>query len=156
MANFNKVLLIGNLTRDPELRKLPSGSSVCDTAIATNRKYRTADGQDREETCFIDLVLYGRQADVLHQWKKKGDPLFVEGRLKLDTWKGKDGSNHSKHRVIVENFQFLGQRGGRGGGMEPEAVPAGAPFPASRDEPPFDPGADFGNGGSFREDDVPF
>ena len=92
MASFNKVMMMGNLTRDPELRTLPSGTSVCDIGMATNRRYKTQDGQDREETCFVDLVVFGRQAEVLHQYKKKGDPLFIEGRLKLDTWDAPDGT----------------------------------------------------------------
>ena len=158
MANFNKVMMIGNLTRDPELRTLPSGTSVCETGLATNRRYRTQDGQDREETCFIDLVVFGRQAEVLQQYKKKGDPLFIEGRLKLDTWEAQDGSKRSKHRIVIENFQFLG-RGGNSDSSGGSFAPASASSSSSRYTEPVNENAGSfggGGGGNFNESDVPF
>ncbi len=117
MANYNKVILVGNLTRDPELTYLPSNTPVAEFGLAVNRRYRTKDGQNREETCFIDCRCYGRQAEVVNQYMRKGRPLLVEGRLTFDTWEAQDGSRRSKHRVFVENFQFLGGQGdGPGGG----------------------------------------
>jgi single-strand DNA-binding protein len=118
MANLNKVMLMGNLTRDPELKYLPSQTAVCDFAMAVNRTWTGQDGVRKEETTFVDCSCFGKTAEVLSKYKKKGDPLFVEGRLKLDQWEAQDGSKRSKMRVIVENFQFLnrGQPGGYGGG----------------------------------------
>lgn len=117
MANFNRVLLIGNLTRDPQLRYTPNQAAVCDFGIAVNRQWTGADGQKREETCFVDCTAWGRQAEILSKYMSKGRPLFVEGRLTFRQWEGKDGKRRSKIEVTVENFQFLGGRGGdRGGG----------------------------------------
>ena len=116
MANLNKVMLIGNLTRDPELKYTPGNQAVCEVGLAVNRKYRTKDGEDREETTFVDCEAWGKQAEVIKQYMTKGKPLFIEGRLKLDTWEDKDGGKRSKMRVVIENFQFLGAAGGGGGG----------------------------------------
>jgi len=116
MANLNKVMLIGNLTRDPDLKFTPGNQAVCEIGLAVNRKYRTKDGEDREETTFVDCEAWGKQAEVLKQYMTKGKPLFIEGRLKLDTWEDKDGGKRSKMRVVIENFQFLGAAGGGGGG----------------------------------------
>jgi single-strand DNA-binding protein len=114
MPNFNQVLLMGNVTRDPQLKQLPNGSSVVDFGLASNRKYRTAAGEDKEETCFVDCAAFGKQAEVIHQYCQKGKPLFIEGRLKYDTWEDKSGAKRSKVSVIVENFQFLGSKDGGG------------------------------------------
>lgn len=116
MANLNKVMLIGNLTRDPELKYLPNQTAVCEFGLAVNRTWTGQDGVKKEETTFVDCTAWAKQAEVLQKWRKKGDPLFVEGRLKLDQWEAQDGSKRSKMRVIVENFQFLnrGQPGGYG------------------------------------------
>ena len=114
MASFNQVLLMGNLTRDPQLRQLPSQSAVVDFGLAVNRKYRTADGEDREETCFVDCSAFGKQAEVIAEYCQKGRPLFVQGRLRYDTWEDKAGGKRSKVSVIVENFQFIGSRDGGG------------------------------------------
>jgi len=112
MPSFNRVTLIGNLTRDPETRDLPSGTTLCEFGLATTRHYKTAAGEDREETCFIDCTAFGKPAEVLQQYLKKGRPLFVEGRLKYDQWDDKNGGGkRSKISVVVENFQFLGSRG---------------------------------------------
>ena len=116
MANLNKVMLIGNLTRDPELKYTPGNQAVCEIGLAVNRKYRTKDNEEREEVTFIDCEAWGKQAEVLKQYMTKGKPLFIEGRLKLDTWEDKDGGKRSKMRVVIENFQFLGAAGGGGGG----------------------------------------
>ena len=133
MANLNKVMLIGNLTRNPELKHTPSGLAVCEIGLAVNRRYRTKEGEDREETTFVDCEAWGKQAEVLNQYMTKGKPLFVEGRLKLDTWEDKDGGKRSKMRVVIENFQFLGgPGGGAGGGERFVSDESGAPRGASR------------------------
>lgn len=118
MANLNKVLLMGNITRDPELKYMPNQTAVCDFGLAVNRTWTGQDGVKKEEVTFVDCSCFGKTAEILSKYKKKGDPLFVEGRLKLDQWEAQDGSKRSKMRVIVENFQFLNraQQGGYGGG----------------------------------------
>jgi len=113
MASFNKVILIGNLTRDPELRYTPNGTSLCEFGMAINRNWTTREGEKREETCFVDVTMWGRRGEVISEYLSKGDPIFVEGRLKFDTWETSDG-RRSKLTVVAENFEFLG--GGRGGG----------------------------------------
>ena len=120
MANFNKVILAGNLTRDPQVTYLPSGSPVCEFGMAINRKWRPQDGGEmREEVCFVDLRCYGKQAETLKQYMTKGKPLMVEGRLKYDQWEAKEGGKRSKLYVVVDHFQFIGgpsgERGGAGG-----------------------------------------
>lgn len=111
MSSFNKVLLMGNLTRDPQVKHLPSNMIVAEFGLATSRRYRTAAGEDRDETTFVDCTAFGRQAEVISQFCRKGKPLFVEGRLKFDSWDDKQsGAKRSKLSVVVENFQFLGGR----------------------------------------------
>ena len=135
MANVNKVILIGNLTRDPELKYLPSQTAVCEFGLAVNRRWTAQDGTQKEETTFVDCSSFGRQAETLSKYVKKGNPLFVEGRLKLDQWEAQDGSKRSKMRVVIENFQFLGGRsdgnagGAPAGGNEYGGEPTGAPAP---------------------------
>jgi single-strand DNA-binding protein len=117
MPSFNRVTLIGNLTRDPELKSLPSGTAVCEFGLAMNRSYKTAGGEDREETTFVDCTAFAKQAEVLGQYVTKGRALFVEGRLKYDQWDDKNGGGkRSKITVVIDNFQFLGdrQQGGEG------------------------------------------
>ncbi len=120
MAGFNKVILLGNLTRDPQLKYLPSNMAVCELGLAVSRQWRDKEGNQREDVCFVDLEAFGRQAEVLNQYMSKGRPLMIEGRLKLDQWTAQDGSKRSKHRVVIETFQFVGGRqdgdGGGGGG----------------------------------------
>jgi single-strand DNA-binding protein len=122
MASYNRVLLMGNLTRDPQLKYLPSSNTaVAEFGIACNRKFRTAQGEDREEVTFVDVTAFGKQAEVINQYMTKGKPIFVEGRLKLDQWEDKNGGGkRSKLTVVIENFQFVGGRdsgdGGGGGG----------------------------------------
>lgn len=115
-GSFNKVILLGNLTRDIELKHLPGGSqSVANIGLAVNRQWRTPEGEKREEVTFVDCEAWGRTAEVMSQYLKKGRPVFIEGRLKLDQWE-KDGQKFSKLRVVVESFQFVDSKGGEGGG----------------------------------------
>ena len=127
MPSYNRVVLVGNLTRDPQLKYLPSQTAVCEFALAINHKYKTASGEQREEVCFIECSCFGKPGEIINQYMQKGKPLLVEGRLKFDTWEDKQGGGkRSKHSVFVENFQFLGGRddapagggGGNGGGRE--------------------------------------
>jgi single-strand DNA-binding protein len=118
MPNLNKVMLIGNLTRDPEIKYTPKGTAIAAFGLAVNRNYTTESGEKREEVTFIDLEAYARLAEIIGEYCKKGRPIFVEGRLKLDTWDDKQsGQKRSKMKVIVETMQLLGGReGGQGGG----------------------------------------
>jgi single-strand DNA-binding protein len=116
MANFNKVMLMGNLTRDPQLSYTPNQTAVVDFGIAINRRWTGQDGSQRNETCFVDCRMFGRRAEVINKYCKKGNPLFVEGRLTFDSWEGQDGTKRSKLRVTVENFEFIGSGGGGGQG----------------------------------------
>src|SRR4051794_20520586 len=117
MANFNKVILAGNLTRDPQMRYLPSQTPVVEFGLAVNHKWRTAQGEDREEVLFIDCTCFGKQAETINKYCQKGKSLLVEGRLKYETWDDKEsGAKRSKHKVVVDGFQFLGGRDGGGGG----------------------------------------
>lgn len=112
MANLNRVLLIGNLTRDPELRVTPKGTAICQFGLAVNRSFKDESGQTREETTFIDVEAWGRQGETISKYCTKGRPLFVEGRLRLDQWEDKaSGQKRSRMKVVLENFQFLGGRG---------------------------------------------
>lgn len=150
MANFNKVFLMGNLTRDIELKHIPSGMAVANIGIAVNDRWKDKDsGEWQERANFVDCEAWGRTAEVMHQYLAKGRPVFIEGRLKLDTWQDKDGSNRSKLRVVVENFQFIDSRGGGGdsggGGGQPaysgssggSASAGGQHQPISDDDIPF-------------------
>ena len=115
MASFNKVILLGNLTRDPEVRYTPKGSAVCDLGVAVNRVYTTDTGEKREEVTYVDVVLWARLAEIAGEYLKKGRPIFIEGRLQLDTWDDKQsGQKRSKLRVIGETMQLLGSRPGGG------------------------------------------
>ena len=115
MANFNKVLLLGNLTRDPQLSYLPSQTAVVDFGLAVNRRWTGKDGSQRDETCFVDCRAFGRMAENINKYLSKGRPLFVEGRLTFNSWTAQDGTKRSKHRVTVENFQFLPGTARQGG-----------------------------------------
>ena len=131
MANFNRVLLIGNLTRDPQLRYTPNQVAVCDFGMAVNRQWAGQDGQKREEVCFVDCTAWARSAETLAKYMTKGQPLFVEGRLTFSTWDGPDGKKRSKLEVTVERFQFLGRAGGQTG---PRSTPATAGKDVQRQE----------------------
>ncbi|MEI6358269.1 MAG: single-stranded DNA-binding protein [Verrucomicrobiota bacterium] len=158
MANFNKVILAGNLTRDPELRYTPKGTAVAKLGMAINRSWTTETGEKREEATFVDVDAFGKQAEVISQYLRKGRSLLVEGRLRLESWDDKQtGAKRSKLGVVLESFSFLdsgNREGGGGGGSAPQAgaAPAprpqrpapSAPAPASQDGPPPD------------DDDVPF
>jgi len=126
MANFNKVFLMGNLTRDPQLSYLPSQTAVVDFGLAVNRRWTGRDGEKKEETCFVDCRAFGRPAENINKYLSKGRPVFVEGRLTFDSWTAQDGTRRSRHRVTVENFQFLpGGPGGASGRTEQDASGAG-------------------------------
>ena len=145
MANFNKVLLMGRLTRDPQLSYTPNQTAVVDFGLASNRSWTGQDGSQREETCFVDCTMFGRRAEVVNKYCKKGNPLFVEGRLTFESWQAQDGSKRSRLKVTVENFEFLGggggAAGGGGGGQAGQSYGGGAPAPA---QPPVG------------DDDIPF
>jgi len=134
MASYNKVILVGNLTRDPQLSYLPSQTPVCEIGLAVNRRWRDREGQQREDVCFVDCRCYGRQAETLNQYMRKGRQLLVEGRLELDQWETPDGQKRSKHRIFIENFQFLdggqgrGGSGGDGGGGYQQAPSSGGGY----------------------------
>src|SRR5207245_2011843 len=111
MASFNKVILLGNLTRDPEVRYTPKGSAVCDLGIAVNRVYTTESGERREDVTYVDVVLWARLAEIAGEYLKKGRPVFIEGRLQMDTWDDKQsGQKRTKLRVVGETMQLLGSR----------------------------------------------
>ena len=107
---YNKIILVGHLTRDIELRYIQSGSVVGNSAIATTKKFKSAMGEQREEILFVDIVFFGRTAEIANQYLRKGSKLLVDGRLKLDQWTAQDGTNRSKHSVVVENMQMLGSK----------------------------------------------
>ena len=119
MPNLNKVMLMGNLTRDPESKFLPSGTPVCELGMAINRFWTDQSGERKEQTCFVDLTAFGRQAETLGRYMKKGRPLYVEGRLDVQRWETPEGQKRSKLKVIVENFQFLGGRDDAASGGDP-------------------------------------
>ncbi len=136
MANFNRVILLGNLTRDPQLRYLPNNTAVCEFGLAVNRRWRDADGNMREETCFVDVSAFGRQAETINQYMSKGRPILIEGRLKFDSWTAQDGSRRSKLSVVAERFQFVGARGEPAPQAATPAPDPAAPPPAASVEPP--------------------
>lgn len=134
MASYNKVLLLGNLTRDPEVRYTPKGSAVADLGIAVNRQYTLDSGEKREEVTFVDVTFWGRTAEIAGEYLKKGRPVFIEGRLQLDTWDDKQsGQKRSKLKVIGEMMQMLGSRPGGGAEMEEGGGPS---RPARSSAPP--------------------
>ncbi len=117
MASLNKVMLIGNLTRDPEVRFTPKGNAVCDMALAVNRRYVSDTGERVEEVTYLDIVLWNKQAELAGQYLAKGRSVFIEGRLQMDTWEDKaTGQKRSKIRIVCENMQFLDSKGGAAGG----------------------------------------
>lgn len=120
MPNLNKVMLIGNLTRDPELRYTPKGTAVAEIAMAINRVWNNDAGQKQEETTFVDVTLWGRQAELVQQYVTKGQPIYIEGRLHLETWDDKEtGKKRSRMKVIGESMQFLSTRSESGGQQQP-------------------------------------
>lgn len=159
MASFNKVYLIGNLTRDPELRVTPKGTAICQFGIAVNRQFKADDGSMRDETTFVDIEAWGKQGETIAKYCTKGRPLFVEGRLKLDQWEDKSsGQKRSKLKVVLESFQFLGsgQRDESAGGQRDPDV-AGAPLsPDRHSPPPRTPPANRPPASDNLDEDVPF
>lgn len=160
MASLNKVYLVGNLTRDPEIRYLPSGQPVGELRMAVNRKFRGANGEERDETCFVSVVVWGKQAETSNKYLAKGSPLLVEGRLQYEEWE-KDGKKQNRLRVVAERVQFLGtpRRGAEFGAPAGEAG-GGHPPPPVRSEPAPDqagpaPGDDLQAGGGD-VDNLPF
>ena len=117
MANLNRVFLIGNLTRDPELRYIPSGTAVANFGLATNRVYKTPSGEKKEEVCFVKVVVWGRMAEVCGEYLSKGRPVFIEGRLQYRAWDGSGGEKRSTLEIRAERVQFLGARGDKTGGV---------------------------------------
>ena len=153
MASLNKVLLMGNLTRDPEVRHTPKGTAVGDLAMAINMTYKAQDGTEKEEVCYVDVVVWGRQAETCRDYLTKGAPVFVEGRLQLDQWEGPEGEKKSRMRVRADRVQFLSRSGGGGGGgaRGPRRDGAGGGAPSEGGAPkPASPPRD------LPEDDVPF
>lgn len=167
-ANYNKVLLMGNLTRDPEVRFTPNNQAVANIGLAVNRRWKDANGQPQEETTFVDCEAWGRTAEVMKQYLAKGRPIFIEGRLKLDQWQDKtSGEKRSKLKVVVESFNFIDSKGGPGGPGGPGGGSAeGGEYDQSA--PPSQParGPARAAGGSrapaapvepqMTEDDIPF
>ncbi|HUZ07592.1 MAG TPA: single-stranded DNA-binding protein [Candidatus Paceibacterota bacterium] len=152
MANFNKVILAGNLTRDPELRYTPKGMAIAKVGLAINRKWKSETGEMKEEATFVDVDAFGKTAETIGQYLKKGRPILIEGRLRYQTWDDKQsGQKKSKLGVVMETFQFLDSGGSRGEGGEAAAAPRSRPSaanapasePAEGDAPP-------------EHDDVPF
>jgi single-strand DNA-binding protein len=160
MANLNKVMLMGNLTRDPEVRYTPKGTAVAELGLAINRVYTADNNEKREETTFVDVTLWGRTAEIAGEYLKKGRPVFIEGRLQLDTWDDKQtGQKRSKLKVVGEAMQLMGSRGdgggggGGGGGGESSGPASSSSRPApsqSKPKPPTDPDLE------PEEDDIPF
>ena len=162
MASFNKVILAGNLTRDPELRYTPKGTAIAKLSLAMNRKWTGEDGQTREEVTYVDIDAFGKQAEVISQYLRKGGGLLAEGRLKLDQWDDKQtGQKRSRLGVVLENFTFIGGRpdGSAGSGAGPMPPPASGSVPGrvtgNRPAPAAPATAD-AEGGPPDDDDVPF
>jgi single-strand DNA-binding protein len=155
MANLNKVMLIGNLTRDPEIKYTPKGTAVAQVGLAVNRVWSNDAGEKQEEVTFVDIELWGRQAEIAGEYLKKGRPVFIGGRLKLDSWDDKQtGQKRSKMKVVGEQLQLLGSREGGSGSAESgearsAARPGGKPVPPPKTATP-DPDLD------AAEDDIPF
>ena len=162
MANLNKVFLIGNLTRDIELRYTPGGTAVANFGLATNRRWRDKkSGDNREEATFIDVEAWARTAELCHQYLSKGSPVFLEGRLKLDQWESKDGQKRSKLRVVAESVQFLsgrgeGGRGGGGGRSGGEGGEGGGGGGGGRRSAPKDEAPPADDTFDVSDDDIPF
>jgi single-strand DNA-binding protein len=169
MPSVNKVILIGNLTRDPHTKQLPTQNLVTEFGLAVNRKFKSPEGEDREDVCFVDCAAFGRQAEVIQKYCKKGKSLYIEGRLRYDTWEDKNGhGKRSKLSVVVENFQFLGGRDDASSGAPAEnrvrderGVPPAARGSwdgANLPERPAraKPQQPFGETIEFKEADIPF
>ncbi|MEM8757268.1 MAG: single-stranded DNA-binding protein [Planctomycetota bacterium] len=154
MASYNKVLLMGNLTRDIEMRALPSGTNVASFGLAVNERYKDRDGTWQERANFVDCEMFGARGEAMAKYLSKGSPVFVEGKLRLDQWQDREGNNRSKLKVVAESFEFIDSRGGGDGGARSgggrQSQPAG-----NRND-----GGGGGGGGGYGEpvspDDIPF
>jgi single-strand DNA-binding protein len=157
MASVNKVILIGNLGKDPEVRYTPSGAAVCNLRLATTRTWKNRDsGERQEETEWHSVVLYDRQAEIAGEYLKKGRPVYIEGRLKTRKWQDKDGNDRYTTEVVAETMQLLGGREGMGG---PDDAGAGAPqrsAPAARPAPSKPAPQKSSTGFDDMDDDIPF
>jgi single-strand DNA-binding protein len=157
MANLNKVLLLGNLTRDPELRYTPKGTAVADVAVAINRVWNNEQNQRQEETTFVDITLWGRQAEIAQQYLTKGRGVFIEGRLQMDSWEDKaSGQKRSKLKVVAENLQFMPDGKGNAGGGYSSGGGGSSAAPARSAGPSAMSGASADDSGFQEEDDIPF
>ncbi|HVX16146.1 MAG TPA: single-stranded DNA-binding protein [Pirellulales bacterium] len=166
MASFNRVILLGNLTRDPELRYIPSGTAVTEIGLAVNDRRKAANGEWVDETTFVDVTLWGRTAEIATEYLSKGSPVLIEGRLKLDSWQDKEGQKRSKLRVIGERMQMVGAKGqggaGHGGGGGRSASRGGGGGGGGYDESDFGPSGDSyaepsgASPGMPADDDIPF
>jgi single-strand DNA-binding protein len=171
MASFNKVMLMGNLTRDVEIRHTSGNTAIGKFGLAVNRKFKTQSGEQREEVTFVDCEAWGRTAEVIAQYLSRGSPIFIEGRLKLDQWEDKNGGGkRSKHLIVVENFQFInsgqggGNSGGGGGGGGYAQANAGGGGGSQGGYSGGNQGGGSGGGGNqggggggdFNHDDIPF
>ena len=136
---FNRVIMLGNLTRDCELRYLPNGGAVCTTGLATNRRFKKEDGSQGEEVCFSDITFFGRTAEIANQYLSRGKKVLVEGRLKLDQWTDQQGVKRSKHSVTVESMEMLGDR-------QQDSSPKSAPKQVAQEFPEMD----------INDDEIPF
>lgn len=132
MANLNKVFLIGNLTRNPELRYTPSGSAVASFGIAVNRTWTGQNGEKKEEVCFVDISAFARRAEVINEYFSKGSPIFIEGRLQFNQWETKDGQKRNTLRVVADNFQFIGSAAKK---SEVSSIPEG---PDAKNDKPIE------------------
>jgi single-strand DNA-binding protein len=148
MASLNKVFLIGNLTRDPELRMTPKGTAICTFGLAVNRQFRDEAGGTREETTFVDLEAWGKTGELVSKYLTKGSPAMVEGRLRFDSWESKTGEKRNKLKVVVDNVQFLSSRGE--GGSQESSAPERRQSTPQREAPATEPP------GNDVDDDVPF
>jgi single-strand DNA-binding protein len=147
MASYNRVILVGNLTRDPELRYTPNGTAVTDVGLAVNDRYKNASGEWVDQPTFVDVTLWARTAEVASEYLSKGSPILVEGRLKLDTWETNDGQKRSKLRVVGEKMQMLGSRGDGSGRAAPQHEDEySQPAPAQEERA----------GPSVPDDEIPF
>lgn len=160
MASFNRVILVGNLTRDVELRYVASGMAVCEFGLAVNDRRKNAQGEWVDDPVFVDITLWGRTAEVASEYLSKGSPVLIEGRLKYDQWEGNDGQKRSKLRVVGEKMQMLGTRqadAARGGRAGAGARTAGEqPSPSAYSEPADEPPGFSAPPGTPPEDDIPF
>ncbi len=157
MASYNRVILMGNLTRDPQLSYTPNNTPVVEFGVATNRRWRGQDGQDREETCYTQCSMFGRQAETFNQYMSKGRPVLIEGRLKFDQWETPEGQKRSRLSVVAERFTFVGSGGGGGGGGPRQGAPP-AQQPASAGPAPEQPAPSDDEGGPPppSDEDIPF